>query len=208
MQEAAAHYRHAVATNRKSVLAPPIFAEATAMAPSRAKFARMLAELERWFDARRSAEGSKAVGSQRLEQCYAKAGLRFADCVTFIPMLDRPRHFGLMQRADLMLDTLGVSGFDAVIQAIECGLPVVSREGEFMRGRLGSGILRRMGMDALVATTDTGYVELAATLAQDGARRMKLRDEILVRRGVLFGDVEPVRALERYLESAAGPRAV
>ena len=53
-----------------------------------------------------------------------------------------------------MLDTLGFSGFNTAIQAVECGLPVVSREGEFMRGRLGSGILRRMGMEALVATSD------------------------------------------------------
>ena len=96
-----------------------------------------------------------------------KAGLRFADCVTFVPTLDRARFFGLMQRAHLMLDTLGFSGFNTAIQAIECGLPVVSREGEFMRGRLGSGILRRMGMDALVATTDAAYVELAVTLARD-----------------------------------------
>ena len=76
--------------------------------------------------------------------------------MTFIPTLDRARFFGLMQRAHLMLDTLGFSGFNTAIQAIECGLPVVSREGEFMRGRLGSGILRRMGMDALVADDRRG----------------------------------------------------
>ena len=144
---------------------------------------------------------------QRLERRYAQAGLRFADCVTFVPTLDRARFFGLMQRAQLMLDTLGFSGFNTVIQAVECGLPVVGREGEFMRGRLGSGILRRMGMDALVATSDEAYVELAATLARDAARRLKLRDEMIARRGVLFGDLEPVRALERFLESVARPRA-
>ena len=77
-----------------------------------------------------------------------------------------------------------------------------------MRGRLGSGILRRMGMDALVATTDADYVELVVTLAQDGALRTQRRDEILARRGVLFGDLETVRALERFLESAAGAPAV
>ena len=140
---------------------------------------------------------------RRLERGYAQAGLRFADCVTFIPTLDRARFFGLMQRAHLMLDTLGFSGFNTVIQAVECGLPVVSREGEFMRGRLGSGILRRMGMDALVATSDQAYVELAVTLARDAALRLKLRDEMMARRGVLFGDLEPVRALERFLESVA-----
>ncbi len=141
---------------------------------------------------------------QRLEQRFAQAGLRFADCVTFVPTLDRARFFGLMQRAHMLLDTLGFSGFNTAIQAIECGLPVVGREGEFMRGRLASGILRRMGMDALVATTDEAYVELAVALARDSALRLKLRDELIARRSVLFGDLEPVRALERFLESVAG----
>ena len=145
---------------------------------------------------------------ERLERRYREAGLRFADCVTFVPTQDRARFFGLMQRAHLMLDTLGFSGFNTVIQAIECGLPVVSREGEFMRGRLGSGILRRMTMDSLVATTDQAYVELAVTLTRDVALRTLRRDELIARRGGLFGDPEPVRALERFLESAATSRAV
>ena len=140
---------------------------------------------------------------RRLERRYGQAGLRFADCVTFVPTLDRARYFGLMRRADLMLDTLGFSGFNTAIQAVECRLPVVAREGEFMRGRLGSGILRRMGMDALVATSDDAYVELAVTLTRDAALRLRLREEMIARRSVLFGDVEPVRALERFLESVA-----
>jgi predicted O-linked N-acetylglucosamine transferase (SPINDLY family) len=140
---------------------------------------------------------------RRLERSFTQAGLRFADCVAFVPTLDRARFFGLMQRAALLLDTPGFSGFNTAMQAIECGLPVVGREGEFMRGRLASGILRRMGMDALVATTDEAYVELAVALTRDAGRRQRLRDEMIARRGVLFGDLEPVRALERFLEGVA-----
>ena len=154
----------------------------------------------------RDAEVSDML-EQRLERRYRKAGLAFADCVTFVPTLDRARFFGLMRRAHLMLDTLGFSGFNTVIQAIESGLPVVSREGEFMRGRLGSGILRRMGMDALVATSDEAYVDLAVSLVRDGSRLAKLREEMIARRGILFGDEEPVVAFERFLESAVKPAA-
>jgi predicted O-linked N-acetylglucosamine transferase (SPINDLY family) len=106
-----------------------------------------------------------------------------------------------MQRSALLLDTLGFSGFNTAMQAVDCGLPVVAREGEFMRGRLGSGILRRMGVSALVATTDEAYVELVVALTRDAALRLRLRDEMIARRGVLFGDLEPVRALERFLVS-------
>jgi predicted O-linked N-acetylglucosamine transferase (SPINDLY family) len=110
-----------------------------------------------------------------------------------------------MQRAHLLLDTLGFSGFNTAIQSIECGLPVVAREGEFMRGRLASGILRHIGMDALVATSDEAFVDSTVALTRDSARRNALRDEMIRQRGALFGDTAPVRALERFFESAARP---
>jgi len=58
-------------------------------------------------------------------------------------------------------------------------------------------------MDALVADSDDAYVELAVALTRDSERRDELRDEIVRRREALFGDPAPVRALERFLESAA-----
>jgi predicted O-linked N-acetylglucosamine transferase (SPINDLY family) len=140
---------------------------------------------------------------ERIMRAFTAAGLRFGDYATFVPQLDRGRFFALMQRAHLMLDTIGFSGFNTVIQAIECGLPVVSREGRFLRGRLGSGILRQAGIDALVADSDDAYAELAVALTREPRRRDELCDEIVRRRGALFGDTTPVRALERFLESAA-----
>jgi predicted O-linked N-acetylglucosamine transferase (SPINDLY family) len=147
-------------------------------------------------------EASPAL-EERLTRAFSNAGLQFADYVTFVPHLDRGRFFALMQCAHLMLDTIGFSGFNTALQAIECGLPLVSREGAFMRGRLGSGILRHIGMDALVADSDDAYVELAVALTRDPKRRDELRDEITRRRSLLFGDTTPVRALETFLESAA-----
>jgi predicted O-linked N-acetylglucosamine transferase (SPINDLY family) len=138
---------------------------------------------------------------RRLEKQYEKAGLRYADCVTFVSSLDRARFFGLMKRAHALLDTPGFSGFNTAMQAIECGLPVVGHEGEFMRGRLATAILRAIGLDALVAQSDEAYVDIAAKIARDAAFRSSMRDEIVARRASLFGDVAPVRALERFFDS-------
>jgi len=138
----------------------------------------------------------------RLGQRYRAAGLDFQRQVRFVPFLDRGRFYGLMKRAHVFLDSPGFSGFNTAMQAIECGLPVVAREGEFMRGRFASAILRRMGMDSLVADSDTAYVERAAALALDDSLRAQVRDQIVARRGMLFGDTEPVRALERFMEQA------
>ena len=74
-----------------------------------------------------------------------------------------------MSQADVFLDTMGFSGFNTALQAIESGLPVAAWEGRFLRGRLASGILRRMGMDELVADGDAAFVDIAVRLAQDAA---------------------------------------
>ncbi len=76
---------------------------------------------------------------QRLERAFGNEGLDFGRYVTFLPWLTRAGFAGLMQRADVFLDTIGFSGFNTALQAIQCGLPVVTLQGRFLRGRLASG---------------------------------------------------------------------
>ena len=85
------------------------------------------------------------------------------------------------------------------MQAVECRLPIVTREGRFMRGRLTSGILQRMGMRELIAETEDEYVNLAVRLAQDAEYRLNIRQRIENSRSILFDDIAPVRALEDFL---------
>jgi predicted O-linked N-acetylglucosamine transferase (SPINDLY family) len=85
------------------------------------------------------------------------------------------------------------------MQAIECGLPVITMEGRFMRGRLASGLLRRLGMDDLIAESESDYVAKVVDFAQDDQRRKRVSEQIASRRDSLFGDVEAVRSLEDHL---------
>lgn len=141
---------------------------------------------------------SRQVG-QRLEIAFRREGLDADRYVRFLPRQSRPAFFGLMRDADVYLDTFGFSGFNSAMQAVECELPVVTCEGRFMRGRLASGVLRRMRMDELVATDRRAYVDVAVRLCEDVAYRLEVGQRIAQRRQVLFGDLEPVRALEAFL---------
>ena len=98
---------------------------------------------------------------QRLEIAFAKSNMNFNDYGRFIPWQEQSAFYGLLKRADVFLDTIGFSGFNTAMQAVECGLPIVTGEGRFMRGRLASGILRRMDMAELIADTEETYVNLA-----------------------------------------------
>jgi predicted O-linked N-acetylglucosamine transferase (SPINDLY family) len=146
--------------------------------------------------------GLSGMLRRRLETAFARSGLAFEDFVSFVPWQDRAGFYGLMQRADVYLDTIGFSGFNTALQAVECGLPVVAREGRFLRGRLASGILKRMGLADLVAQSEQDYVATAVRLAQDSEHRQRVRQRFADSREVLFEDVEPIRALEAFLVKA------
>jgi len=136
----------------------------------------------------------------RLQIAFNKASMDIKSYTRFIPWLDRPDFYSLMQHADVLLDTIGFSGFNTIMQAVECGLPFVTREGRFMRGRLASGILRRMGLPELVAENENDYIELAIKLATSPDYRDKVQRSILEKRPALFEDPAPVQALEDFLK--------
>jgi predicted O-linked N-acetylglucosamine transferase (SPINDLY family) len=88
------------------------------------------------------------------------------------------------------------------MQAVECGLPIVTLDGRYLRGRLASGVLKRMGVMGTVASTEMEYVALAVKLAQDSSLRLALRARIEQSRHLLFNDFAPIRALEEFLATA------
>ena len=136
---------------------------------------------------------------RRLESAFAQADMYFSEHAISLPWLKGPAFFGLLRRADIYLDTIGFSGFNTAMQGIECGLPIVAREGRFMRGRLASGILTRLGLSELVAKTNQEYVDLAVKLGQDAGYRERIRTRIEASRHLVFDDIAPVRALETFL---------
>ncbi|MBU3540596.1 tetratricopeptide repeat protein [Polynucleobacter sp. UB-Tiil-W10] len=136
---------------------------------------------------------------ERLENAFERENLNAADFIHFIPWQKTEAFYGLMLKADVFLDTIGFSGFNTAIQAIECGLPIVTREGHFLRGRLASGILRRMDMSELITNNETEYINLIVKLVQDRDYRKTVQEKIIVLRSILFDDLEPIRALEQFL---------
>jgi predicted O-linked N-acetylglucosamine transferase (SPINDLY family) len=139
---------------------------------------------------------------ERLACHFLESGLNSKDYCVFIPWQPKSSFFGLMKRADIYLDTIGFSGFNTAYQAIECGLPIVTREGRFMRGRLASGILKKIGLQELIAQDGADFVNLVVKIANDQEYKNFIRDKIEKNRYFLYGDLEPIRALEKFLESA------
>jgi protein O-GlcNAc transferase len=141
----------------------------------------------------------------RITNQFEDAGLNVKDHVRFIRWLNFHEFHCLLRRADVMLDTIGFSGYNTAVQAIECGLPLVTREGQFLRGRLASGVLRRMELQELIAETKPEYVNLVVRLVTDRAYQAQVRNQIQERGSVLFDDQSAMGPFQDFLESVARP---
>ncbi len=136
---------------------------------------------------------------ERMAGAFRNAGIDPTRHLRTIPWQPRAAFFGLLRQADVYLDTIGFSGFNTMMQALECQLPCVAHRGQFMRGRLGSGILTRVGLEELVAGDHEEFVELAVKIAGDPAYRNTIRETLRLNAAAAFADVGAVDALARLL---------
>lgn len=140
----------------------------------------------------------------RLRKAFKEAALDFDAHVRFIPWQSPSNFFGLLDQADVYLDSVGFSGFNTTMQAIERGTPVVAWEGEFMRGRFASGILRQMGLDEWVASSHEGYAALVEKLCTNKALRDSVKHQISARRSLIFNSPTAVAAFAQEVTSLVG----
>jgi protein O-GlcNAc transferase len=144
-------------------------------------------------------ENLTAILRERLQTAFAHAQLDANQFLRFVPFLKKEEFYGLMQKADLYLDTIGFSGFNTAIQALMCDLPVVTMEGARMRGRLASAILNRIGLSNLICQSTDAYVDLVVELTQNQQSLNTYKDKIAKSKNTLFNDLEPIKALEDFL---------
>ena len=61
------------------------------------------------------------------------------------PWLPRKQFLSFLEEMDIYLDCPAFSGYTTAWQALHCGLPIVTLEGQYLRQRLAAGLLRQVG---------------------------------------------------------------
>jgi CRISPR-associated protein Csy1 len=140
------------------------------------------------------------VFAARLSKALSSHGLRLQDRALFLPYMTHGEYLRVNGCCDVMLDTLHWSGGNTSLDAIACGLPMVTLPGRFMRGRQSAAMLRIMGMEELIAADEQDYIAKARGIASDRAHRDALSARIRAAQGELFDREEPIRAFEAFLE--------
>jgi len=137
--------------------------------------------LRLWARVLGSVTGSRLVllapeGShrQRTLEALESEGVE-AHRVEFAKHRPRREYLELYHRLDIVLDTFPYNGHTTTCDALWMGVPVVSLAGEIPVSRAGLSLLTNLGLPELVAHSETEYVNIAESLANDLPRLAQLR---------------------------------
>ncbi|WP_071590593.1 tetratricopeptide repeat protein [Gloeocapsa sp. PCC 73106] len=138
----------------------------------------------------------------RIKQAFADYNLNAEDYCIFLPTLKNSEdYWHLFLACDLFLDTIGFTGFNSTLDAIESHLPVVTHQGEFFRTRQSAGILTMIQVTETIATSEKEYLELAIKLGLDSQWRHLIVEKIKANLKLLYHDLETVKALETFYQT-------
>ena len=139
----------------------------------------------------------------RLSRAFAARGLKSDEHCLVLPRLDALSYRAATGCADLMLDSVGWSGCNSVLDAFAFALPVVTWPDETMRSRHAAALLTEIGLDDQVCRTLDDYIELAVQWGSDPQARQAARDRL---RAALPGlnRTSAIPALEAHLRMACG----
>ncbi len=136
---------------------------------------------------------------RRMEHAFSAAGLDPSAFLFLRPWAATQQFHDFLRSADVLLDTLGFSGFNTVMHALECDLPVVTARGRSLRGRLGSGILERLSLTELIADSPETYVDIVASLLENRSALAGIRDRIRTRLPQAYLDTAAIDELQSFL---------
>lgn len=136
----------------------------------------------------------------RLDRAFTAQGLIYTDFCLFLKIPAREDYLMLNLVADVFLDTCTWSGGNTSLEAIACGLPLVTCPGEFMRGRHADSFLKMIGVTETIAPDAETYIEIAVRLGLDAAWRQEIKTKMQERKSQLFDDRTCVTALEEFFE--------
>jgi protein O-GlcNAc transferase len=118
---------------------------------------------------------SSRAFQRELRQRFTETGLDYAQRTQRIPMVDRSVFLAVNAAADVVLDTFGYAGGATTVDSLSVGVPLISLEGKWLRGRQSAGILRSLGLERFIVQSEAAFVE--AALSIDVARGKLLRED-------------------------------
>jgi predicted O-linked N-acetylglucosamine transferase (SPINDLY family) len=137
---------------------------------------------------------------------FAAHGLAAADYCVILPRMLQPQFVGAIGLCDIVLDSIGWSGFTTTLDGFYHDHPVVTLAGPLMRGRHTTAVLTMMGVTETIAGTVDDYIAVAQRLATDATWRNAIRERMRATKHLVYRDHTSITALEEFLTRVARDR--
>jgi predicted O-linked N-acetylglucosamine transferase (SPINDLY family) len=119
----------------------------------------------------------------------------------FSPQLNFADFLSLNMAADVLLDTFDWSGGKTTLEALSCGVPVVTSPGGFMRGRHAYAMLKRIGLPETIGLDKAAYIRIAVRLAHDPSFYADVKTKLMAGCHKLYDDHDFIKELEIFYKS-------
>ncbi len=147
--------------------------------------------------------GGKAVTELfrfRLDRAFEAAGLKAGDYCVFLPRLAPERFAGAIGLCDIVLDSIGWSGCNSILESLAHDLPIVTLAGDLMRGRHAAAILAMMDVQETTAHSLDEFVAIATALGRDKAMRRDISLRTSQQKPRVYRDLRSIEGLESFLD--------
>ena len=130
-------------------------------------------------------------------------GISAGERLVILPSVPHDDYLRVNLVCDAMVDTLHWSGGNTTLDALACGLPVITLPGDFMRGRQSAAMLRQVGVPELIAGNRDDYLRIASRVVGDVDWRRSIAATIREGAGALFDTRAPVQGFAELLGAVA-----
>ena len=115
-----------------------------------------------------------------ISKIFSQYGLEPSRCITLdpVPVPNRDDIKEYLKLADVYLDSYPFSGTTSLIEPLEVGLPIVARQGTYLRSAMGAALLQDIGMYDLVGNSEESYIQVAIALGTEPELRKQKSSQI------------------------------
>lgn len=99
----------------------------------------------------------------------------FGKDITIVPNLSYDNYMQVLESCHFAVDSYPFGGYNTIIEALWCGLPVVTLEGKQAYNRLASNLLDTVGLSSLVTKTTSQYTKVAMSLFKNTEKLARTR---------------------------------
>jgi protein O-GlcNAc transferase len=147
-----------------------------------ARIAKAVGAAEFWLATPANMPWTEVKLRARISAAFRAEGLDPERYLRTTSWLSRKQFLSFLDDMDIYLDCPAFSGYTTAWQALHCGLPIITLEGQYLRQRLAAGLLRQVGATDGIALSREQYVAAAVGWANEcrdadrwAARRVELR---------------------------------